>query len=41
VQKVGYEGAIVFDGEWRGSTTDYLARARAARGKMERWLTST
>ncbi len=40
VQKVGYEGALVFDGQWRGSTKEYLARARAAREKMERWLTS-
>ena len=40
VQKVGYEGALVFDGQWRGSTKEYLARARAARENMERWLTS-
>jgi sugar phosphate isomerase/epimerase len=41
VQKVGYEGALAFDGQWRGSTKEYLARARTAREKMERWLTST
>jgi sugar phosphate isomerase/epimerase len=41
VQKVGYEGPLVFDGQWRGSTKEYLARARAAREKMERWLAST
>jgi hypothetical protein len=40
VQKVGYEGPLVFDGQWRGSTKEYLARARAAREMMERWLTS-
>jgi sugar phosphate isomerase/epimerase len=40
IQKVGYEGALVFDGQWRGSTKDYLSRARAARDMMERWLTS-
>ena len=40
VQKVGYEGALVFDGQWRGSTKEYLARARAAREKLEHWLTS-
>ena len=41
VQKIGYEGPLVFDGQWRGSTKEYLTRARAAREKMERWLTST
>ena len=41
IQKVGYDGALVFDGHWRGSTKEYLARARSAREKMERWLTST
>lgn len=41
VQKVGYEGPLVFDGQWRGSTKEYLSRARAARDMMERWLTST
>ena len=41
VQKVGYEGPLTFDGQWRGSPKEYLERARAAREKMERWLTST
>ena len=41
VQKVGYEGPLVFDGQWRGSTKEYLARARAAREMMERWLSTT
>jgi sugar phosphate isomerase/epimerase len=40
VQKVGYEGPLIFDLEARGSTKDTLARARAAREKTERWLTS-
>jgi sugar phosphate isomerase/epimerase len=38
VQKVGYEGPLVFDGQWRGSTKEYLARAGMEREKMERWL---
>lgn len=41
VQKVGYEGPLMFDLETRGSTKDMLARARTTREKMERWLTST
>jgi len=41
VQKIGYEGPLVFDLEARGSTRETLARARTAREKMERWLTST
>jgi sugar phosphate isomerase/epimerase len=40
IQKVGYDGALMFDGQPRGSTKETLARARAAREKMERWLTS-
>jgi sugar phosphate isomerase/epimerase len=40
LQKIGYEGPITFDMPPRGSTKDTLARARAAREKMERWLTS-
>jgi len=39
-QKVGYEGPLILDIDSRGSTADLLARARAARGKIERWLTS-
>jgi sugar phosphate isomerase/epimerase len=41
VQKIGYEGPLVFDIEARGSTRETLARAQSAREKMERWLTST
>lgn len=41
VQKIGYEGALIFEIEPRGSTKETLARAKTAREKMERWLTST
>ena len=41
VQKIGYEGPLVFDVEARGAAKDTLARAKSAREKMERWLTST
>jgi len=40
VQKIGFEGPMIFDLDGRGSPKDLLARARAAREKMERWLTS-
>jgi len=40
-QKVGYEGGLIFDAEPRGSAKETLARARTARGRIERWLTST
>jgi sugar phosphate isomerase/epimerase len=40
VQKIGYEGPLVFEMELRGSAKETLARARTAREKMERWLTS-
>ena len=40
VQKIGYDDPFVFEIESRGATKDTLARARAAREKMERWLTS-
>jgi sugar phosphate isomerase/epimerase len=40
VQKIGYEGPLVFEMEPRGATKETLARARTAREKMERWLTS-
>jgi sugar phosphate isomerase/epimerase len=40
VQKIGYEGPFVFEMESRGSNKETLARARTAREKMERWLTS-
>jgi sugar phosphate isomerase/epimerase len=41
VQKIGYEGALIFEVEPRGSTKETLARTKAARENMERWLTST
>jgi sugar phosphate isomerase/epimerase len=41
VQKIGYEGALIFEVEPHGSTKETLARAKAARENMERWLTST
>jgi sugar phosphate isomerase/epimerase len=41
VQKIGYVGALIFEIEPRGSTKETLARAKTAREKMERWLTST
>jgi sugar phosphate isomerase/epimerase len=40
VQKIGYDDPLVFEIESRGATKDTLARARAAREKIERWLTS-
>ena len=40
VQKVGYDGPFVVDVAAAGSTKDMLARAKAARERMERWLTS-
>jgi sugar phosphate isomerase/epimerase len=40
VQKVGYEGAFVFEAEPAGAARDTLARAKRAREKMQRWLTS-
>jgi len=40
VQKIGYDDPFVFEIESRGATKDTLARARTAREKMERWLTS-
>jgi len=39
VQKVGYDGALIFEVAGRGSTKEILARARTAREKMERLLT--
>lgn len=38
VQKVGYDGPIMFEIDRRGSTKDTLVRARSARQKMERML---
>jgi sugar phosphate isomerase/epimerase len=41
VQKIGYEGPLIFEIEPGGPVKETLARAKAAREKMERWLTST
>jgi sugar phosphate isomerase/epimerase len=38
VQKIGYEGPLVFDTDARGSTKETLARAKAARERMERLM---
>jgi sugar phosphate isomerase/epimerase len=38
VQKVGYDGPLIFEVVGRGSTKEILARARKAREKMERLL---
>jgi len=40
VQKVGYEGAFVFETAPTGSTKETLARARRTREQLQRWLTS-
>jgi sugar phosphate isomerase/epimerase len=39
LQKVGYDGTVVLEVAARGSTRETLARAKAARGRMERFLT--
>jgi hypothetical protein len=41
VQKIGYDGPMMFEVGARGSAKESLARLRSAREKMERWLTST
>jgi sugar phosphate isomerase/epimerase len=41
VQKVGYENPLTIDMAPGGAAKDNLVRARHAREKMERWLTST
>lgn len=38
VQKVGYDGALTFELSARGSTKDTLARARQARGRMDKLM---
>lgn len=38
VQKIGYEGPLIFGMDARGSTKETLARAKAARQQMERLL---
>jgi sugar phosphate isomerase/epimerase len=37
-QKIGYEGPLIFDAEARGSSKETLARAKQARGRLERLL---
>jgi sugar phosphate isomerase/epimerase len=41
VQKIGYEGPLMFEVGARGPVKDSLARLKQTREKMERWLTST
>jgi len=41
VQKIGYDGPLMFEVGARGSAKESLARLKSAREKMERWLTST
>jgi sugar phosphate isomerase/epimerase len=40
VQKIGYEGPMMFEVGAHGPAKDSLARLKKAREKMERWLTS-
>ena len=40
VQKVGYEGPVIVDAGTGRAAKDSLVRARHAREKMQRWLTS-
>lgn len=40
VQKIGYDGPLIFEMSARGSTKETLARARMARERMERLLTN-
>ena len=41
VQKIGYDGPLIFEVGAHGPSKDSLARLKKAREKMERWLTST
>ena len=41
VQKIGYDGPLMFEVGAHGPAKDSLARLKKAREKMERWLTST
>jgi len=41
LQKIGYDGPMMFEVGARGPAKESLARLRSAREKMERWLTST
>jgi sugar phosphate isomerase/epimerase len=40
VQKIGYDGPMMFEVGAQGPAKDSLARLKKAREKMERWLTS-
>jgi sugar phosphate isomerase/epimerase len=40
IQKIGYDGPMVFEVAAQGAAKDSLARLKKAREKMERWLTS-
>ena len=41
MQKIGYDGPMMFEVGARGPAKESLARLKSAREKMERWLTST
>ena len=41
LQKIGYDGPMMFEVGGHGPAKESLARLRSAREKMERWLTST
>jgi sugar phosphate isomerase/epimerase len=41
VQKIGYDGPLMFEVAAHGRLKDSLARLKSTREKMERWLTST
>jgi sugar phosphate isomerase/epimerase len=41
VQKIGYDGPLVFEVGAHGPSKESLARLKRTREKMERWLTST
>jgi sugar phosphate isomerase/epimerase len=41
VQKIGYDGPLIFEVAAHGPSKDSLARLKKTREKMERWLTST
>jgi len=41
VQKIGYDGPLIFEVAAHGPSKDSLARLKRTREKMERWLTST
>jgi sugar phosphate isomerase/epimerase len=41
VQKIGYEGPMIFEVAARGASKEMLAQLKRTREKMERWLTST